>query len=222
MEDNQRKGPGIFYGVIGVCTLIVAIIGATFAYFTATAEDKTTIQGKAADTGLSLEVTHLSTDATAGLVPLLTTDLEKALLGDVATSEKACVDMNGNSVCQVYSIKVTNEGDTAVTIAGKLNLIPVNTEEGVEPAITSTFSNLKWRLLNSQTEVKADGTVNATGVSNIVESVTVEAEASQTYYIAVWIDENNNKQDDSDKGYFNGTVTFNSASGSGITATFTA
>lgn len=32
MENNGR---GIFYGVIGVATLIVAIIGATFAYFTA-------------------------------------------------------------------------------------------------------------------------------------------------------------------------------------------
>jgi len=38
MENN---GKGIFYGVIGVATLIVAIIGATFAFFSASidAED---------------------------------------------------------------------------------------------------------------------------------------------------------------------------------------
>jgi len=35
MENN--KGRGIFYGVIGVATLVVAIIGATFAYFSAQA-----------------------------------------------------------------------------------------------------------------------------------------------------------------------------------------
>ena len=30
--DNNKNGRGIFYGVIGVATLVVAIIGATFAY----------------------------------------------------------------------------------------------------------------------------------------------------------------------------------------------
>ena len=34
MENNN--GRGIFYGVMGVATLVVAIVGATFAYFTAT------------------------------------------------------------------------------------------------------------------------------------------------------------------------------------------
>ena len=33
MEDNNRKGPGVFYAVVGVATLGVAIIGATFAFF---------------------------------------------------------------------------------------------------------------------------------------------------------------------------------------------
>ena len=33
MENNN--GRGIFYGVIGVATLVVAMIGATFAYFSA-------------------------------------------------------------------------------------------------------------------------------------------------------------------------------------------
>mgnify|MGYP003312611361 CR=1 FL=1 len=37
MENNN--GRGIFYGVIGVATLVVAIIGATFAYFSATVTD---------------------------------------------------------------------------------------------------------------------------------------------------------------------------------------
>ena len=37
MEENNRKGPGIFYAVVGVATLVVAIIGATFAFFSASA-----------------------------------------------------------------------------------------------------------------------------------------------------------------------------------------
>ena len=35
---ENRNGQGIFYGVIGVATLVVAIIGATFAYFNAQAQ----------------------------------------------------------------------------------------------------------------------------------------------------------------------------------------
>ena len=31
-ENENRKGPGVFYAVVGVATLVVAIIGATFAY----------------------------------------------------------------------------------------------------------------------------------------------------------------------------------------------
>ena len=38
MEENNRKGPGVFYAVMGVATLVVAIIGATFAFFSASAE----------------------------------------------------------------------------------------------------------------------------------------------------------------------------------------
>ena len=44
-EEKKNNGRGIFYGVIGVATLVVAIIGATFAYFTATGTDNGTITG---------------------------------------------------------------------------------------------------------------------------------------------------------------------------------
>ena len=37
-NENHNNGRGIFYGVIGVATLVVAIIGATFAYFSASAQ----------------------------------------------------------------------------------------------------------------------------------------------------------------------------------------
>lgn len=37
MEEN-KKGANTLYAVIGIATLVVAIIGATFAYFSATAK----------------------------------------------------------------------------------------------------------------------------------------------------------------------------------------
>ena len=36
---NQESGKGIIFGVLGILTLIIAIMGASLAYFTATAMD---------------------------------------------------------------------------------------------------------------------------------------------------------------------------------------
>ena len=98
MENN---GKGIFYGVIGVATLIVAIIGATFAYFTATASNTSTIAGNAASVGLKLDIVHVSTAANKGLVPQKEAALSSAMKGvnSTAGADDACVDANGNTVC---------------------------------------------------------------------------------------------------------------------------
>ena len=104
---ENKNGQGIFYGVIGVATLVVAIIGATFAYFSAAGNtDSTTITGTTGSGGgLSLTVTDLTTTATGALVPQKGTALQSALTG---TGGKSCVDGNGNTVCKVYSIVVGN------------------------------------------------------------------------------------------------------------------
>lgn len=222
MENHNGKGPGIFYGVIGVATLVVAIIGATFAYFTATAENTTTIQGEAANTGLSLEVTHLSTSATAGLIPLTATDLQNAIIGSAKAEadNKACLDDNGNSVCQVYSIKVRNEGTATAAITGTLELQPVTPNE---QEFASIFTNLKWQLLTSANAVDGEATSYGTGSNTIVPNLSLAAGLEQTYYVVIWIDNLTDQgQNDQDKGHFNGTVKFNSADGAGIAATFSA
>ncbi len=226
MEEKEKKsGTGFFYGVIGVATLVVAIIGATFAYFTATAEDTDTIKGEAANTGLSLEVTHLSTGAVGGLIPLNTTDLQKAVTGDAkATGEaKACLDSNNNSICQIYSIKVINEGNSIAAVTGTLDLQAVP-YQGVEEEEEqqSSFANLKWQVLTDSTTVNPGATSYGIGENPIASNVTLNAEGDQTFYVVIWIDNLNEAQNSADYGHFNGSVAFNSADGSGISATFSA
>ena len=69
MEENNRKGPGIFYAVVGVATLVVAIIGATFAYFSAS-KSAAVPQGTTASAGgIDLTVTPV-TDTNSNLIPL--------------------------------------------------------------------------------------------------------------------------------------------------------
>lgn len=224
MENN---GKGIFYGVIGVATLIVAIIGATFAYFTATASNNA-VTGTAAQSGLELKVEQTSTGK-SDMVPQLTSTIASAVTG---TNEKSCVDGNGNTVCKVYSVTLTNTGSSAVTVSGTI-------------AFTGgTFANLKWGKAEAATGFTAANSAyaasGATPVTDIVNPAKTDTKAavttlqatgqegnSMTFYIIVYINEINEKQDDKDTGTFTGTITFNSASAdgtttSGLTSTFTA
>lgn len=218
MEENNRKGSGVFYAVVGVATLVVAIIGATFAYFSATDTDTDTVQGQAATAGLSLTVTKVSTDATGGLVPIAESLLDKALAGDTATGSKMCLDKDGNTVCQVYKIVVKNDGTATAIFDGTLDLT------------ATTYTNLKWANVNKNAGLDGDATVPASVGSNLVASSiseittgeTYAAGATKTYYVMIYINETGGSQNETDKGSFTGIVTFNSAGGTGTTATFSA
>ena len=202
----ENDGKGIFYGVIGVATLIVAIIGATFAFFTATANDTSTIQGNAATVSLGLSVEKVS-DGEKGLVPQLEKALSSAMKGvdGAVTGEDSCVDANGNTVCQVYKITVTNSGTGDAKLNGTLAL-----EKG-------DVANLKWATVTGWgTDPVAQG---AKGDNNIDTNVTVTGGGNKEYYVVIWIEELTTPQDDT--GNFTGTVTFNAADGQGVTSTFT-
>lgn len=216
-DENNRKGPGVFYAVIGVATLVVAIIGATFAFFTATATNDNTVTGEAATAGLTLAVEKVSTDASGGLIPISETLLDKALKGDTASGSKMCLDKDSNTVCQVYKITVTNTGTAPARLDGTLTLTAAG------------YTNLKWANVNLNEGLTTDaipttvGTnLNASTVKAITSNELYTASAKKYYYVMVYINETNASQNDTDKGSFTGVVTFNTAGGTGTTATFTA
>ena len=211
LDGNERKGQGTFYMIIAMLTLIVAIVGATFAYFSLQASDENTVKGNAAKVGLSLEVRKVSVDASGDLVPLDELLLDKAIAGDTATENQMCVDKNGNTVCQVYELKVTNEGTAATAVNGTLTLT------------AETITNLKWQIMTDQnTPVTDSGQFKTTDDTEVAKNDTIEANpGTKSYYIMIWIDETENDQNDSDTGAFTGVVSFSSADGSGVTGTFT-
>ena len=239
MEENTRKGPGIFYAVVGVATLVVAIIGATFAYFSASASDNTNITGNTAQAGgVNLEITPVTATGT-NMVPLnlLGDDMKTApTTGDQfadaigATKGASCVDSNGNNVCQVYSIKVSNQSTTStIQVRGTLNL-------------ASEATNMKWQLLTNatSTERAAFATIVGTGTAGditvggntggtgaVAASQTLAANADATYYVLVWLEETGSAQEGADANKtFKGTVNFEAVDAqghtSGLTASFTA
>lgn len=212
MENEKNMKNGIFFGIVGVATLVVAIIGATYAYFTATNSNAGTIAGTAASAGIDLSVTLTSTQATGVMVPQKGAAIANAITG---TSSKSCVDGNGNVICKVYTITVKNTGSSTAVLAGTINL----TASGSG----SKMTNLKWAV----NETSADGknftsaTKNAYTVTNLVSSLSLGANVSKSYYLVVWIEETGASQNATDTGSFTGTITFNSGN-TGVTSTITA
>ena len=174
MEENNRKGPGVFYAVVGVATLVVAIIGATFAFFSASANDSNTIQGSTATAGgIELTVTPIAT-TNSSMVPLnLIKDTAEgetwaSQFTDAMNADKGgvCKDSNGNNVCQIYKIVVTNNSTTAtIQIRGTLKL-------------TSTATNMYWKLI-SGTETGAGSTEAAYATDNNVAQVNGQNAAGE-------------------------------------------
>lgn len=128
MENNNNNGRGIFYGVIGVATLVVTIIGATFAYFSASI-NSTNNAIRTQATNVSLGLTQNVTGIKTNIVPVDETTAQFAkggYIGDAVSSPgegqpntpKAlnCVDDDGNEFCSVYQFTITNTSTVAQTV----------------------------------------------------------------------------------------------------------
>ena len=93
---ENKNGQGIFYGVIGVATLVVAIIGATFAYFSASVTAGNGTDGISGQTlggegggALTLTVTKMAfTGATASSLDLVPAQGLTAANGQAAVTAK--------------------------------------------------------------------------------------------------------------------------------------
>lgn len=164
MENNNKKG-NLLYLVLGVSTLIVAIIGATFAFFSASANNESITGNIAEAGGLLVDVVSITYDPTDtygtttgnNIIPLNLITNQTPILGedgvtvtgyvdDTSQFEKAmdrkCKDDLGNNICEVYKITVSNQSATStVQIRGTLSL-------------TSTATNMYWKQINATTAEK--------------------------------------------------------------------
>lgn len=133
--DNGRE---LFYGVIAVASFIVMAVGATFAYFTATASSTNSAIGTGSTT---LELEYISYENAwmrDDLIPADTTVAEYSVehqddttaTTNASTSEKSnnllCVDDYGNSICSIYEFQVRNTANSPQTVT--LNIVSEKNE----------------------------------------------------------------------------------------------
>ena len=160
MENS--KGRGIFLGVVSVATLIVAIIGATFAWFSASVssgENDVNLTAYQFDADLTVErvfPTPTPENASRKIIPFVpdkvlregqeneTNNMNYAL--NEATNK--CVDSSGYLVCSLYKITVTNNGSDAIELDGSVTTMET-TSTPTETGTTLTANgDLKAQIIS--------------------------------------------------------------------------
>ena len=237
MEDENRK-KGIFFGIIGVATLIIAIIGATFAYFTATAGSaNNAVDITSFDFSASVSVNKEFPSSVSNLIPVLTRTIPEGQSVEqdtgklVALLNKAsdkCIDENGFAACALYHITVTNTGINALTLEGKI----VTTDGG-------QFANLEAQFVTydeTEQEYALDGdaiAINETaGASTTltnpetgsdgVFTVAAQTETGGTprpgttdFYLVIYLNDTGEAQPDEMGQTYTGQIVFENTNGTG-------
>ena len=203
MEEFKRKEHIKLLSVTAICLLaIIGVVTYTFSFFEIEAENTTVIKGEAATADLTVNVTKIapSEETELGLIPQLSEYITTAVVG---RNNKSCIDDNGNEVCQVYQIHVTNVSTTSVNVDGIVNLT------------AGSNSNLKWAQIShavtpqNQTKPTLLSVVNNHDYQKLVRNVEFTGGQERNYYIVVWIEETGSPQ--TDRGEFSGKVVFKTA-----------
>ena len=151
--NNNNNGKGIFYGVIGVATLVVAIIGATFAYFAASTNSADNAVSAASSAVSDLRLTEVDDGIKSNLIPIDAVDKYKAKFpAVVGLTADSCKDDNHNNICSTYQFTVTNPNAQSQQVYFYL-----------EPK-SNTFTNLHYAIFKgTPTSYDVTGTVVTDG-----------------------------------------------------------
>ena len=177
-EEKNKRFKGIFYMTVSIITLIVAIIGASFSYFIASASS--------ADGAIKTQTTGFSIDYKDDYANIFNTDLvpsssNTSLYAAVAQEydaslqeqyqadpsaenknllrNKRCRDDNGNAVCSIYQFTVTNPANMGVAQTLNFSLKPT----------TNDFENLYIMVYDPNDEkVKGYDTAASRGEAGVV------------------------------------------------------
>lgn len=212
--ENQKYGKSLVYAIVGVMVLIVAVAGSAYAYYQASAVNSDVVKGTAGGGAApTLTVTKESTGATGNLIPI---DGDKDTLtkgakgygntGSSFDATKSCIDKNSYSVCQVYSVTVKNNSNTAQTF--NINLTSLTAGSAPNLDAVRMASNIS---VTDVTSIKNNGLICTTSSLN-------NNNTSTKCYFMVFIKNLNSAQTDS--GSFSGTVTATSSTGAQIYAQF--
>ena len=246
MENS--KGRGIFLGVVSVATLIVAIIGATFAWFSASVgsgENDVNLTAYQFDADLTVERVFPTTEnASKKIIPFVpdkvlregqeneTNNMNYAL--NEATDK--CVDSSGYLVCSLYKITVTNNGSDAIELDGTVTTIETTptktgttlTANGDLKAQIISYADGKYTYTHNLSKALAlPNTVSGSG-KLIMDPATLTVGATPgantaELYVLVWLNDTTGNQSTMMGASYKGQFIFSAVgmgTGNQLTGTF--
>ena len=227
----------MFYFLAGCIVLSLGIIGATYAYFTASISNSDIVKGESNTTSFALAVRKVTkVDMAFGLVPMKNSQAPNA-------ARQGCYDDFGNAGCQMYEITVKNDSSSVMFLDG---YIVVEPKEGVEIRFASVskgaddqfytkFTNEEFKDAGFVEELYIKDGVRVSDAASpfdrvedfgclLVEDQQIGGEAGDTlvFYAMIWVYDNGQSQDylQGMELAYRGEVTFVTAQGNEITATF--
>lgn len=204
MENKSNK---ILLTVIGAATLLVALVGATFAYFSATSESK----DQTITTGSSSITLTAEHNKVANIKP---TTFNKTKADADAEANKDLTDddtlVNTSDVVRI-KLNVSSDGNTKGTydVTMKEPIFSLNADA---TKTGGAISDIKYALYEENdgemslvdgyavtgNSIKSfTGSTDADNITNtdLLTNVSYDGAFSRTYYLYVWIENKNAKQD---------------------------
>lgn len=246
MENS--KGRGIFLGVVSVATLIVAIIGATFAWFSASVgsgENDVNLTAYQFDAKLTVErVFPTAENASKKIIPFVPDKVLREGQGDQTNNmnyalneaTNKCVDSSGYLVCSLYKITVTNNGSDSIELDGTVTTIETTpTEKGTTltangdlKAQIISYAEGKYTYTHNLSKALAlPNTVSGSG-KLIMDPATLTVGATPgantaELYVLVWLNDTTENQSTMMGASYKGQFIFSAVgmgAGNQLTGTF--
>ena len=218
----MKKNNIMNFGLLAILGIFSLSIGATFAYFSASATLDPNSDSIGGNTYEFKASATLSAVTSGQLIPMTDNLLSSAL-----SQQNVCIDSRGYQACNMYEIIVSNSA-TAVALS------PVIASNN---GTTFASGDLKYQLFtlsnNTYTAVSGIGSISTTAdnqmmATNNTDNLfinmaagTTSNPATATYYLVIWLSDNNHNQPLTQNKTFSGTVKFNSTTGERISADFT-
>lgn len=234
----KRFDSKLLYFLIGCISLIVIIVGATYAYFTASATDDKNVKGNAATVTFGLSVNKITTvDMAYGLIPMKNKQAPNA-------AAQKCLDDLGNAGCQMYKITINADSDTVMFLDGYVVVSPkdgrlatrftqIFTEDGEnfytgftnedyesEDFDENEFIKNGQRISDPLTPLNHTDDYGCLLIDN--QKIGGEVGRQKIFYLMIWVYDNGKAQDylQGLQLAYNGEVIFVTAEGNEISATF--
>lgn len=220
MDEKREDKRGLFLGIVGVLTLIVAIIGASFAYFSVnarSAEDAVIV------TAASVRIVYADGQQVQASNLIPSTDVialetqRRGLAGETYQKDgdtftyETCKDDNGYTVCGTYDFSLTNNASNSVDV--KATIEPSSTVPAVQ------FTHLKFKLFDVTGVTSGNGSnppihegyvsYSEFGIlgSSLNDTITIPGNGQvKNFRLFFWLDEAGADNDAEQGASFAGTI----------------